>query len=54
MKIAILPGDGIGPAVTRPAVRLLDQALARVGGVALAYRELDAGADCYRRTGTPM
>ena len=54
LSIALMPGDGIGPEVTRPAVRLLDQALARVGGVALAYRELDAGADCYRRTGTPM
>jgi 3-isopropylmalate dehydrogenase len=55
LSIAVMPGDGIGPEVTAPAIKLIDQALARVGsGVALAYDELEAGADCYVRTGTPM
>ena len=55
LAIAVMPGDGIGPEVTAPTLKLIDQALARVGdGVRLNYEELDAGANCYRRTGTPM
>jgi 3-isopropylmalate dehydrogenase len=55
LAIAVMPGDGIGPEVAAPTLKLIDQALARVGdGVRLNYEELDAGANCYRRTGTPM
>ncbi len=49
-----MPGDGIGPEVMKPAIALLDRALERVGGPKFSYEELDAGAECYRRTGTPM
>lgn len=53
-SIAVMAGDGIGPEVMAPARALIDQALARVGGVAFDYQELDAGAECYKRTGTAM
>jgi 3-isopropylmalate dehydrogenase len=50
MKIAVLPGDGIGPEVTQAALRVLD---------ALALPELcviegDVGAAAYRRYGNPL
>jgi len=50
MKIAVLPGDGIGPEVTAAARRVLD-ALALPG---LALFEGDVGGIAYRRHGLPL
>jgi 3-isopropylmalate dehydrogenase len=50
MKVAVLPGDGIGPEVTREAVRVLD-ALELPG---LTLFEGDVGAAAYRRHGHPL
>ncbi|MEE4153742.1 MAG: 3-isopropylmalate dehydrogenase [Erythrobacter sp.] len=50
MKIAVLPGDGIGPEVTREAVRVLE-ALALPG---LVFEEADIGGAAYRRHGHPL
>lgn len=50
MKIAILPGDGIGPEVTREAVRVL-QALDLPG---LVLFEGDVGGVAYHRHGHPL
>lgn len=50
MKIAVLPGDGIGPEVTQAALRVLD-ALALPG---LALFEGDVGGTAYRRHGLPL
>lgn len=50
MKIAIFPGDGIGPEVTREAVRVL-QALDLPGMVLF---EGDAGGVAYHRHGHPL
>ncbi len=50
MKIAILPGDGIGPEVTMQAVRVLE-ALALPG---LALFTGDVGAAGYHRHGHPL
>ncbi|TMM50259.1 3-isopropylmalate dehydrogenase [Qipengyuania marisflavi] len=50
MKIAILPGDGIGPEVTDQAVRVLD-ALALPG---LTLFSGDVGGIAYQRHGTPL
>ncbi len=50
MKIAILPGDGIGGEVTREAVRVLE-ALDLPG---LTLFEGDVGAAAYRRHGHPL
>ena len=50
MKIAVLPGDGIGPEVTRAALRVLD-ALELPG---LSLTEGEVGAFAYRRHGLPL
>jgi 3-isopropylmalate dehydrogenase len=53
-RIAVLPGDGIGREVTPPCLELLDAAVGRVGGFALAYETLEAGAETYRDTGNAL
>ncbi|MEM7666174.1 MAG: 3-isopropylmalate dehydrogenase [Pseudomonadota bacterium] len=50
MKIAVLPGDGIGPEVTREAVRVLE-ALDLPG---LTLFEGDVGGIAYKRHGLPL
>ena len=50
MKIAILPGDGIGPEVTGAALRVLE-ALSLPG---LSLFEGDVGGVAYRRHGLPL
>ena len=45
-QIAVVPGDGIGPEVCAATRLVLDSAFAE----RLRFVELDAGADCYRRT----
>ena len=50
MKIAVLPGDGIGPEVVREALRVLD-ALNLPG---LVLFEGDVGAIAYQRHGHPL
>ena len=51
-EIAVMPGDGIGVEVMDACHAVLDALQARIGGFALARRAVDAGADCYRRTGS--
>ena len=50
MKITVLPGDGIGPEVTRAALRVLDT-LSLPG---LTLFEGDVGGIAYRRHGHPL
>ncbi len=50
--IAVLAGDGIGPEITVPCLALLDTVSAKVGGFALRFKDLPAGAAVYRDTGT--
>jgi 3-isopropylmalate dehydrogenase len=50
MMIAVLPGDGIGPEVTREAVRVLE-ALG-IAGLALEYA--DVGGAAYKAHGHPL
>lgn len=50
MKIALLPGDGIGPEVTREAVMVLE-CLALPG---LTLFEGDVGGSAYKRHGHPL
>jgi 3-isopropylmalate dehydrogenase len=52
-KICVLPGDGIGPEVLRPAVAIL-QTLAREAGLDLAVEERSIGGDALDRFGTPL
>jgi 3-isopropylmalate dehydrogenase len=51
--IAVLPGDGIGPEVTREAVKVLRAAAERFH-LALAFQEAPIGGGAYEATGTPL
>jgi tartrate dehydrogenase/decarboxylase/D-malate dehydrogenase len=50
-RIAVYPGDGIGPEVTREAVRVLQAAQECDGGFALELTDLPWGYEFYRQTG---
>jgi 3-isopropylmalate dehydrogenase len=47
--IALFPGDGIGPEVTREAVRVLETL-----GLGLTFDEADVGGAAYRKHGHPL
>lgn len=53
MRIAVIPGDGIGPEVTAEAVKVLEQ-VAQASGVRLETVMLPWGADHYLATGETM
>lgn len=50
MKIAVIPGDGTGPEVTREALKVLD-AVSKLDGFSFETNEFDFGGDRYLRTG---
>ena len=49
-KIAVIPGDGTGPEVTREAVKVMDHVAARFG-IEIEKHDYDLGGVFYRRTG---
>ncbi|HVS29831.1 MAG TPA: isocitrate/isopropylmalate dehydrogenase family protein [Thermoanaerobaculia bacterium] len=51
LRIAVLPGDGIGPEVMSACLELLEVVNDLAGGLGLIYETVEAGAGCYRRTG---
>lgn len=51
MRIALIKGDGIGIDVTEAAQVVVDSAISAVGGPALKYILIEAGAGYYTRTG---
>src|SRR5690242_10773666 len=53
-EIAVMPGDGIGVEVMEAGLAVLDAVQRKRGGFVLALRHVDAGADCYRRTGSAL
>jgi len=53
VRIAAVPGDGIGPEVVAATLPLLHQA-AQLGGLEVEVAELDWGGDRYLRTGKAM
>lgn len=53
-KIAVLPGDGIGPEVVTPCLEVLNAAGAKTGGFALECQDLPAGAHEYLRSGNAL
>lgn len=53
IRIAVLPGDGIGPEVTAEALRVLD-AVARVFGHELELSSNSIGGDAIRRHNDPL
>jgi tartrate dehydrogenase/decarboxylase / D-malate dehydrogenase len=54
LRIACIPGDGVGPEVLREARRVLEAAASTHGGLAFDFVELGWGCDLYRQTGTLM
>jgi 3-isopropylmalate dehydrogenase len=50
-KIALTPGDGIGPEVLREGVKAVRAAEKAVGGFTLNMETYDIGAACYQRCG---
>ena len=50
-RIAVLPGDGVGPEVVREGVKVLQRALTLTGKPHLEFEELKGGAAHYRDTG---
>ncbi len=53
MRIAIIPGDGIGIDVTREAVKVLE-AVSKVSSLAIALESHDYGAERYLKTGETL
>ncbi|MBV9435949.1 MAG: 3-isopropylmalate dehydrogenase [Acidobacteria bacterium] len=53
LKIAVLPGDGIGPEVVNAAVRAL-RTLAEIGGFEFQFREFPIGGAALAETGFPL
>jgi isocitrate dehydrogenase (NAD+) len=49
-KITLIPGDGIGPEVTRATVRILETA-GKTNGASFDWHEYAAGADAHAKTG---
>lgn len=53
LRVAVVPGDGIGPEVVEVTLPLLRTA-ASIEGVEIAFSEFDWGGERYLRTGTAM
>lgn len=53
VKIAVLPGDGVGPEVTREAVRVL-RAVSDLHGYDFQFDEHPIGGEAIGRDGTPL
>ncbi|MGD9766335.1 MAG: isocitrate/isopropylmalate dehydrogenase family protein [Pseudolabrys sp.] len=52
--IAVLPGDGIGPEVTKPALAVLERIAATTPNLGFRFTEAPAGAYHYKETGKSM
>jgi 3-isopropylmalate dehydrogenase len=53
-RIALLPGDGIGPEVVGETVRVLRTVEARIDGLCLETEEFSVGAGEYLKSGDPL
>ena len=53
-RIAVMPGDGIGPEVMDAALTVLGAAIGEDAGFTLDYEHLVAGAAAWRDTGSAM
>ncbi|MFT7330058.1 MAG: 3-isopropylmalate dehydrogenase, partial [Roseivirga sp.] len=53
LKIALLPGDGIGPEVINESVKVLD-VIAEKFGLNFTYKTADIGAIAIDKTGNPL
>jgi 3-isopropylmalate dehydrogenase len=51
-RIAVIPGDGIGPEIVASCLQVLGVLRERLGGVGFDFRHLEGGAAHYQKTGT--
>ena len=54
LRIAVMPGDGIGEEITSPCMELIELVRKKVGGFAFHYDWIEAGAGLYARTGSAL
>jgi len=54
VRIAVMPGDGIGEEIMAPCLELVNQAAGQAGGFSLGYDHIEAGAGLYLRTGEDL
>jgi 3-isopropylmalate dehydrogenase len=54
LRIAVLPGDGIGLEIMPPCLAILRELQDAVGGFTLHFEMLEAGAALYRETGIAL
>jgi tartrate dehydrogenase/decarboxylase / D-malate dehydrogenase len=54
VRVALIPGDGVGKEVVPEAVRVLDAVCSSGGALSFEYSDLDWGCDLYRATGQMM
>ncbi|MEO8005714.1 MAG: isocitrate/isopropylmalate family dehydrogenase, partial [Betaproteobacteria bacterium] len=52
LKIAVLPGDGIGIEVTEVCLNVLDAVAKKLGGIRFHWEAMQGGANAYRDTGS--
>ena len=50
-KISVLPGDGIGRDVVPEAIRVIEAAIAKIGGIQIDFHEFEAGGQHYLQSG---
>ena len=53
-RIAVLPGDGIGPEVVATAIKVLRAVEGRLENVSFALEEFSVGGGEYLRSGDPL
>ncbi|MGJ8726040.1 MAG: isocitrate/isopropylmalate dehydrogenase family protein [Roseibacillus sp.] len=53
-RIAVLPGDGIGPEVTNAAVSVLEAVMQKEPSLSLTFEEHSVGAGEFIRSGNPL
>ena len=53
-KVALVPGDGVGPEVMAEARKVLDALAASDGGMSFQYTHFPWGSSYYRETGRMM
>ncbi len=54
VRIAVIPGDGIGPEVIQATLRVLDTVQDAASGVQLEYVVTEAGLTCVQKYGTSL
>ena len=53
-EIAVFSGDGIGPEITVPTVKILERLTDAATGYDLVFTDAPAGAELYAATGEPF